>query len=346
MKNKLLISLYLITTLVFSSCAKYAKIPSFNECEIPRAPDYSLLENWAAHPGKNDPSDKYPGKKEFYNNPLAEVDVFFIHPTTYTQQKHIKNCNADITNEQLNQKTDNGSILFQASAFNNGTRVFAPRYRQAHFNSYFTKNKENAKKALEVAYQDVFVAFEYYLKEYNEGRPFIIVGHSQGTTHAIPLIRQCIDGKALQEKLVVAYLVGMPVLKDTFLYIKPCQTPEETGCFTSWRTFKKGTQLKNEKGKEILVTNPVSWKTTTDYIPREYNKPSLLRDFDVIQPNLVDAQVNSTVLWVSKPKFKGSVFLRTNNYHPADINFFYFSIRENVATRIQSYMERINQTKP
>ena len=131
----------------------------------------------------------------------------------------------------------------------------------------------------------------------------------------------------------------MPVQKDTFLYIKPCQFPEETGCTISWRTFKKGTELKNEKELPILVTNPISWTTTQQYVSKEENKSSLLRDFNVIYPNLVDAQVNSTVLWVNKPKFKGSILLRTRNYHPADINFFYFSIRENVATRIQHYFQ-------
>ncbi|MBK8080830.1 MAG: hypothetical protein IPK25_11405 [Saprospiraceae bacterium] len=88
-----------------------------------------------------------------------------------------------------------------------------------------------------------------------------------------------------------------------------------------------------------MVTNPISWTTTQQYVSKEENKSSLLRDFNVIYPNLVDAQVNSTVLWVNKPKFKGSILLRTRNYHPADINFFYFSIRENVATRIQHYFQ-------
>jgi hypothetical protein len=329
------------------SCARYQKIPVFNEAQIPPAPDYTRMENWAAHPEKPDSSDRKPGQPLRTGDPNAMVDVFFIHPTTFTKQKKIGNCNADVSDAALNLKTDRTAILFQASAFQNGTRVFAPRYRQAHFNNYFTKDKKTAKKAFEVAYADVLNAFEYYLREYNEGRPFIIASHSQGTTHAIPLIKNLIDGRALQEKLVAAYLVGMDVRKDTFRFIKPCESPEETGCIISWRTFKKGTHLEKEDSLPILVTNPITWTTNQQYAPKESNRPSLLRHFDNVYLHLTDAQVYSTVLWVTKPKFKGSFLLRTNNYHSADINFFYFSIEENVGTRINQYFsERKNSDHP
>jgi hypothetical protein len=330
---------FFIFIIIISSCARYTKIPAYNDNSVLTPPDYHNLDCWAAHPLKIDPSDKYPGKKDTILPNNTNVDVFFIHPTTFTTQKNIYASNGDVFDVKLNQKTDRTAILFQASAFNNNTRVFAPRYRQAHFNNYFTKDKKTAQKSFELAYRDVLQAFEYYLKEFNQGRPFIIAGHSQGTNHAISLILQKIDGKPLQNQLIAAYLIGMPVHKDTFPNIKPCQSAEETGCIISWRTFKKGTELIHEKELPILVTNPVSWTTSQQYIPKEENKSSLLRDFDVVYPNLVDAQVNSTVLWVTKPKFRGSFLLRTKNYHPADINFFYFSIRENVATRIQHYFQ-------
>jgi hypothetical protein len=335
---------FLWVMLSFTACARYQKIPTFDESRIPPAPDYRLLENWAAHPEKVDSSDRDPGVKEKILDEGAEVDVFFIHPTTFTRQRRIKSCNGDLRDAELNAKTDRTTILFQASAFRNGTRVFAPRYRQAHFNSYFTKDKKTARKAFDIAYEDVVAAFEYYMSEYNQGRPFIIAAHSQGSTHGIPLIRQMIDGKGLQEKLVAAYLIGLPVQKDTFRFIKPCRSPEETGCFISWRTFKEGAELENEKNLPILVTNPISWNLDTVAVPKENNLPSLLRNFDEIHPTLVGAQVHSTVLWVNKPKFKGSIFLRTDNYHPADINFFYFSIRKNVGQRISAYFNHKKQS--
>jgi len=336
----------IIALLSLASCARYQKIPRFNETSVPPAPDYSSLDFWAAHPLKLDSSDRDPGFHPRLDNQQAEVDVFFIHPTTFTRQKNIKNCNGDLRDIKLNTKTDKTTILFQASAFRNGTRVYAPRYRQAHFNSYFTKDRLTAQKAFEIAYRDVANAFEHYLKEYNQGRPFIIASHSQGSTHGIPLIQQKIDGKGLQGKMVAAYLIGIPVHKDTFRFIKPCATPEETGCFVSWRTFKEGYVPEYEDNKPILVTNPISWNLDPGLVPKEKNQPSLLRNFDQVYPFLIGAQIHSTVLWENKPKFRGSIFLTTKNYHPADINVFYFSIRENVGRRISSYFNHKNKEQP
>jgi hypothetical protein len=50
---------------------------------VPSPPDYSNLYYWAAHPGKWDYSDSIPS---FLKNEVRDtsVDVFFLHPTTYT----------------------------------------------------------------------------------------------------------------------------------------------------------------------------------------------------------------------------------------------------------------------
>ena len=110
--------------------------------------------------------------------------------------------NADIDDVALNKKTDNTTILYQASVFNEDCRVFAPRYRQANFNAFFTNNKVVTDKAFELAYEDIKTAFEYYLEHYNQGRPIIIASHSQGTLHAGRLLKEYFEGKPLQKKFI------------------------------------------------------------------------------------------------------------------------------------------------
>ena len=63
--------------------------------------------------------------------------------------------NADINNNNLNNKTDNSTILYQASVFNKYCRVFAPRYRQANLKAFFTPDSDSAKQSLDLAYEDV-----------------------------------------------------------------------------------------------------------------------------------------------------------------------------------------------
>ena len=324
------------------SCKVYKPVDSFEDRQFNHL-DYSNLEHWAAHPDKTDESDRTPEGIDS-NNKSLPADVFFIHPTTYIGEKNQDQWNADINDRKLNQKTDEGTIRFQASAFNHAGRIFAPRYRQAHIHAYFSNDKTSSKKAFDLAYKDVKNAFQYYLQKHNNGRPLIIASHSQGTNHAERLIEEFISDTPLKEKLIVAYLLGMPVKKDQFKDIKPCNDSSETGCFISWRTFKSGHQLvENKKDGSIAVTNPLSWTTDTQYVPKSFNRGTLLYDFDNLYPDLVDAQVHNNILWANKPKFRGSIFLRTKNYHIADVNFYYYNIRQNAKLRVMNYLHLLRE---
>ncbi|MEO6844695.1 MAG: DUF3089 domain-containing protein, partial [Ginsengibacter sp.] len=131
-------------------------------------PDYSNLNYWAASPFKYDPSDNVP--KDFKNKTKDSLaDVFFIYPTTYTDSQMPEGWNADIDDEAINKKTDNSTILYQASIFNKYCRVFAPRYRQANIEAFGADHKQEANAAFDTAYEDVRNAFEYYLEHYNHG---------------------------------------------------------------------------------------------------------------------------------------------------------------------------------
>jgi len=306
------------------------------------APDYSDLYYWAAHPDKEDNADRVPDAALQDNQKGSKVDVFFLHPTTHTKGNPNGQWNGSVTDEKLREKTSDGTILHQASIFNGTGRVFAPYYRQAHLKAYFTKKKDLAKKAFDFAYEDVKAAFEYYLQNENNGRPFIIASHSQGTTHMGRLMKERIDNDPkLREQLVAAYLIGMPVPKDSFDNIPICESPEQTGCFCSWRTYKEGyLPKKHAQGSHIAVSNPLSWTTQENKVSKDKNPGSVLAKFEKgFVANLVGAEIHNGLLWVVKPKFPGSFLLISGNYHIADFNLFYLSVRENSILRKQTYLE-------
>lgn len=319
--------------LFLQSCTPH--FGDFSSTSMPSFPDYSRLVNWAAHPHKNDPSDRVPKGLESRQGE-ALVDVFFLHPTSLTKKP--RQWNAQIGDAKINQKTDETSILFQASIFNNVGRVYAPRYRQAHLQSFFTEDKENAEKALELAYTDIKAAFEHYLENENQKRPIVLVGHSQGALHGKRLLHEFFDQKPLRRRLVVAYLAGWPVNKGEYMKVPPCETPEQTGCVCSWRTFKRGHVPKGySMGDSILVTNPISWKTDTQQATKDESDGAVLRDFDEVLRQIMDAQVHQSILWANKPKFPGSIFFLRRNYHVGDFNLFYLDVRENVKTRVGAF---------
>lgn len=329
---------YFITLLSISSCKTYKPVTTYED-KFSAPIDYSNLDNWAAHAYKVDNADKTPDSLP-QPSELHNVDVFFIHPTTCTGDKGQDKWNAEVNDPKLNKKTDEGTILFQASAFNQAGNVYAPRYRQAHLHCYFTKDQASAKKAFDFAYRDVKDAFVYFLNHLNQHKPFIIASHSQGTNHAERLIEEFIDNdENLKNRFVAAYLIGMPISKDRFKYITPCENEYDTGCYISWRTFKEGVDFPGDQSS-ILVTNPLSWDTSSKKVEKEKNPGSILRDFYGVKKGIVSAQVADGILWSNKPKFKGSFFFRTKNYHIADINFYYISIRENAVKRVGAFWKR------
>lgn len=330
-----LLSIFLI------SCGSRPK-GNFNDQVLKGIPDYSNESNWAALPWRDDNADLTPKGFEDNQND-AEVDVFFLHPTNYYGERGYDRWNAPIDLKSINEGVDNVSIKYQATAFNGAGKVYAPRYRQAHLRAYYSKDTTSAKKALDLAYKDVKEAFAYYMSNYNNGRPFIIASHSQGTTHAKRLIIEYIDGKPLQKKLVAAYLIGIPVNLSEYKSIKACDSPYATSCLIGWRTWKRDSKpkyLQNEVDKDILVTNPLSWKIDNDYVSAKKNKGGIILDVtDSPLKELTDAQVYKSILWASKPEFKGSWLIRSKNYHRGDINLYYINIRENAEQRAKSYLK-------
>ena len=335
------LKLLLISFLVFtiSACSKktFSNLPTYNFKSNDGKPDYSNMSYWAAHPWKHDPSDSVPKslRKNYVKDSM--VDVFFIHPTTLVD-KNDNRWNAPIDDAILNAKTDYSAILYQASVFNKDCRVFAPRYRQAHLKSFYI-DKKIAAPYFEMAYEDVKNAFEYYLKNYNNGRPIIIASHSQGTLHAAKLLKEYFEGKPLQNKLVAAYIPGLPVPDNYFTTIQPCNNASQTGCFVSWRTFHQGYEdsfALREKFKAVVV-NPITWTRDTAIVPYAKSKGGVLLNFKNTKTNLVKTQIHNNILWSSKPNIFGKFLYTQQNYHAGDINLFYLDIRENVAERIGAF---------
>ena len=335
-----------ILNVSLSSCNKmpYQLKSHFSENLIPSIPDYSNTENWAALPTRNDQADKIPLKSDLKDGQAtAKVDVFFLHPTIFTAKpENSYEWNADIKDAKMNESVDNSTILNQASAFNGSGKVYAPRYRQAHYHAFVTSDKDDKKKSLDIAYADIKASFEYYLKNYNQGRPIVIASHSQGTTHATRLIKEFFDNKPLQKQLVVAYIIGIATQPNVFESIKPCKSGGETGCFVSWNTYGKDYYPKGHKSGLITAVsiNPLTWSLDSTYAPATMNKGGVGPKF-TMYPNMVDAQNHQGMVWVNRPNIVGSNFIKNQSWHIADINFFYVNIRENLAKRIETYLKDI-----
>jgi hypothetical protein len=327
--------------LFFGNCRsqRTARDQDFVPSPAPSTPDYAQASSWAALPTLRDPADRVPSATLTDEQANAPADVFFVHPTTYTSRPTSpQSRNADIADAKLNQKTDESTILNQASLFNGAGRVYAPRYRQAHIRAYYAEQAV-AKQVFELAYQDVKRAFEHYLAHYNQGRPIILAAHSQGTQHARRLLAELFDGQPLARQLVVAYLVGMPVPADAFRAIPLCQSADQTGCFCTWNTYATGHYPRNHASylAKAAVTNPLTWTTGPQLANRSLNQGAVGRNFKFYANGFIDAQINQGMLWVHKPRIAGRALVNIKNWHVADYNFFYANVRQNARARVERF---------
>ena len=317
----------------------------FKPENTPPAPDYSRPEHWASLPSKKDPADSLPRHNPQLSDSqsVANADVFFLHPTIFTEApKNQYLWNADVNDVEMNKKVDYSTILNQASVFNGSCRIYAPRYRQAHLFAFYTNDKDAATQAFDIAYADIKAAFEYYLANYNHDRPIVIAAHSQGTVHAKRLLNEFFDGKPLQNRLIVAYLIGMPTLPDAFKNIPPGTAASQTGCFVNWRTFQRNYTPDGyfQKGEDkSLSVNPLSWDTTSVLAGREKHRGAVGLKFTMTKPHLLDAENHLGMLWIGKLHIPGALFVNKKNWHAADYNLFWMNIRENVALRVNAFLK-------
>jgi len=187
--------------------------------------------------------------------------------------------------------------------------------------------------------------FEYYLANHNDGRPIIIAGHSQGTTHGKRLLREFFDGKPLADQLVAAYIVGIAVPQDYFTSIEVCNDATQTGCYVSWRTWRRpaapwnhGVNVfhENDEPPYPTVVNPLLWTTSEDYAPDSLNQGGTLLNFKV-KKSRCDAQIHKGILWIDDYKFPLNIIANIKNWHIADLNLFYENVRENAMRRSQAF---------
>ncbi len=352
----ILAGLLLLALAASTGCARivrWALTPApFAEHTPTEAPDYAELATWAAHPEKADPADLVPPDSGAVDRQAeSQVDIFFIHPTTYYKSEHF---NGPWDDPSAKDVTDTGVMALQASAFNGAGKIYAPYYRQIALGGYFTDDKE---KGLALAFTDVERAFDHWLTEWNDGRPFILASHSQGTRHAQTLLRTRFageEGRALRERLVAAYLVGGWVPEQELsasLSLPACEGSTDTGCLIGWRTMAAGATPRPgpnqlEAGQTNLCTNPLSWTRGGEPAPASAHLGALpLRQNDRISlPPLTVGMLGARCQggWLRidpAPEGKGwEVLVRGGDYHVYDYALFTMNVRANAEARTAAYL--------
>jgi len=211
--------------------------------------DYSKPEAWLCRPGRKDScaidlsttivsANGQLKREKFKANRRAPIDCFYVYPTV----------SLDTTpNSDMTPGFEEHSVIkHQFARFASQCRTYAPLYRQitlTALRSAITGKPVAIDRAL--AYNDVLDAWNYYLEHDNQGRGVVLIGHSQGSGVLTQLIRNEIDGKPVQAKIVSAILMGtnlaVPTGKDVggaFQNIPLCKSATQLGCAIAYASFR------------------------------------------------------------------------------------------------------------
>lgn len=353
----------LLACLAFAACAG----------DEPQPIDYSSPQSWLARPGLASAADRTPAGGGYTDlQRLARADVFYIHPTT-SMRGDIRNAPIDDPDALAISQM---MLKAQASAFNGVARVYAPRYRQLTLPVY-DLDEEAQQAPNHRAYADVRRAFEYYLEHDNQGRPFFLVGHSQGANHAQRLLSEAIQGTPAQQRLVAAYLPGQPLPRSVFdqdlTRIPPCTQPAQTGCAAVWGVFGEGTSADlrawetnghwnaarqrwiSTPGVPMVAINPVSWNSREPYTPQTRHRGAVPfgvagTDFTAPRAHMLAVRCDDRYVYVSPVPLPRTLFddggvFGGENYHVFDISLFWVDLRENARLRLAAFLRRQDRVR-
>jgi hypothetical protein len=216
----------------------------------PKPNDYADGKTWLCRPGRQDAcaidhtttvvaADGKLSKETWTADPNAPIDCFYVYPTISTDPTPNSDMNADPA--ELNV------IKQQFARFASKCKPYAPLYRQVTLVGLRRMLAPGATVTLDqgLQYDDVKDAWNYYLKNDNQGRGVVLVAHSQGSFILNRLIHDEIDGKPIQSKLVSAILLGttlaVPKGKDvggSFQHVPLCHAATQTGCVITFASFR------------------------------------------------------------------------------------------------------------
>jgi hypothetical protein len=254
----------------------FAALLAAQAAATPAPVDYGKPNNWLCLPGRRDlcttPLATTAVNPNGYGStglsPVAtnsEVDCFVVYPTVSRDS----GLNSDLVPGDGEEKA---SIVSQFARFAGSCRMFAPVYRSMTLGAitYAATGGDVTIPAM-TAFGDVRAAFRTYMARYNKGRPYVLIGHSQGSLMLQQLIANEIEGKPAARQMKLAILPGYNLLVPqgkrvggTLKSTPICSAPGETRCVMTWVSFREKNVppagaifgIADKPGMTVACTNP------------------------------------------------------------------------------------------
>ncbi len=314
--------------IIISACKKDDNTPTSTTT------DYSQSAHWLSLPAT-----------------VYKADLFYLYPTAWSNSDSLPVICSINDSSMLVQAPE--AYARQATAFDTIANIYAPFYRQ---NNSSAVNRWNI--IADIPTSDATAAFDYYIKHFNKGRPFVLMGHSQGATVLTNLLSGYLkNNPQVYARMIAAYVIGSPIT-PAFLqenpHLKFATGSNDLGVIISWNTEGPDVTGVNPVlyGMVGRVINPINWKTDETYAPMAEGLGSLFINFGkkefVPVPQCADATIDTAmgvlianILPAYYQPILDSVSAAQGFpqgvYHTFDIPFYFGNLRQNASIRIQQW---------
>ena len=300
--------------------------PKTSQEALPAAPNYDEASQW------------------YITDRQSQADVFYIISTEtgdYTLAG-VPYHHADTYNDSLRAPLYS-EMLGVDTLVSGRLNYYAPYYRQCSLQSFGSDSLMAARYP--IALDDVRRAFKHYLSHYNQGRPFILAGYSQGAMIMLQLLQE-MDEAAFQH-LIAAYAIGVSITKEQLAspHIIPATGADDTGvtiCYNSVRDARNAVSRIGENN--VVAINPVNWRT--DATPVTFmTEPTPLLPIDQQQKDTLTVHLDqaSHLLFVegyTATDYVLPLFGMEGNYHTREIWLYRDQLRDNMALRAATFLKK------
>lgn len=167
----------------------------------------------------------------------SKADCFYVYPTVSRD--------AGANSDLVPGPEEQAAAMVQFARFSGVCRPFAPMYRQVTLSALQSTMAGKPAGDLALAYADVLTAWRAYLSRHNDGRPFVLIGHSQGTVLLSQLLAREIEGSPAAKRMLSAILIGYNIevpegklVGGTFKQTPLCTRVGERGCVVTYVSFR------------------------------------------------------------------------------------------------------------